>query len=85
MEKPLPASGVQPSSNEHFVLDQNGTIVRKGDQIAVALTGLLGGFVLDINEQGVVLAIPMFMDITKPMGGLIKAHQRPYEQPAKQS
>lgn len=84
MEKPLPGGpppAASPTADNTPALDQNGNVIRKGDQIAVALTGLLGGFIMDINESGVVIAIPLFADINKPIGGLLKAHQRRYDQP----
>jgi len=88
MDKPLPmmqSATQEKPSNEPFVIDQQGNIVKKNDQIAIALTGLLGGFVMDINDKGIVIAIPMFCDITKPVGGLIKSHQRRFDQSPNQS
>lgn len=89
MEKPplpmMQSATQEKPSNEPFVIDQQGNIVKKNDQIAIALTGLLGGFVMDINDKGIVIAIPMFCDITKPVGGLIKSHQRRFDQSPNQS
>ena len=85
METPLPVPPMSAPQTEKTAIDQNGNVLKKGDQIAVALTGLLGGFILDLNEHGIVLGIPLFTDIAKPVSGLLKAHQRRYDQPPNQS